>query len=104
MQFLQFCFIAVIKIEQKFQKNVSINFAVNGGWNMWEEWAKCSKTCGKNSIRKQTRRCNSPKPAFGGSDCKGDTFKEEKCSKPECKGNIILYYKLTFKFHKEMKL
>ncbi len=49
---------------------------IAGGWS---EWSTCSKTCGGGT---QTRACNNPSPAAGGSDCVGSI--SQTCNSQVC--------------------
>eukprot|EP00397_Hematodinium_sp_SG-2012_P026658 GEMP01027949.1.p1 GENE.GEMP01027949.1~~GEMP01027949.1.p1 ORF type:complete len:595 (+),score=127.16 GEMP01027949.1:421-2205(+) len=51
---------------------------VNGAW---AEWSACTAKCGDGD---RTRKCDSPKPANGGTKCEGDS--SEKCTKKPCGG------------------
>ncbi|XP_041369628.1 A disintegrin and metalloproteinase with thrombospondin motifs 16-like [Gigantopelta aegis] len=58
--------------------------AQDGGWSNWDaEWSLCSRSCG-GGVRTKTRKCNSPKPLFGGKPCEGFEAKAELCNMQPC--------------------
>ena len=60
---------------------------VNGGWGEWGRWSECSVTCGPG-MRSRERKCDSPKPEYGGAPCnKTEKIEEEKCNKQNCPGS-----------------
>ena len=60
---------------------------VNGGWGEWGRWSECSVTCGPG-MRSRERKCDSPKPEYGGTPCnKTEKIEEEKCNKQNCPGS-----------------
>ncbi|VDL94587.1 unnamed protein product [Schistocephalus solidus] len=44
------------------------NCPVDGAWGEWGPWTHCSRSCG-GGIRRRQRRCDNPKPQFGGKPC-----------------------------------
>ena len=44
---------------------------VNGNWGAWSNWTNCTKSCG-GGIQNRTRRCDDPKPRYGGAICTGN--------------------------------
>lgn len=65
---------------------------VNGGWTDFGNWTRCSNTCGGGTQTK-FRACTNPKPAYGGSDCEGETLSDEtrSCNTQLCvPGNKLL--------------
>lgn len=57
---------------------------VDGGWSAWpEEWSECSRTCG-GGVRTKVRKCDSPKPRFGGKECEGEKVKTNLCNVKPC--------------------
>lgn len=61
--------------------------SVNGQWGDWLEWESCNETCG-NGFEQRSRKCDSPFPMFGGSECVGFDFDIQNCSQNICPGNI----------------
>ena len=47
-------------------------------------WSRCSKACG-GGTQSQSRHCDSPAPANGGDDCKGEPLRQRSCSNNQCK-------------------
>ncbi|XP_071138604.1 uncharacterized protein [Mytilus edulis] len=58
---------------------------VHGQWGSWQEWGSCNTTCG-NGFQNRLRRCDSPSPVFGGSDCIGNNFNIQNCIQDICQG------------------
>uniref|UniRef100_A0A7M5TX24 Hemicentin-1 n=1 Tax=Clytia hemisphaerica TaxID=252671 RepID=A0A7M5TX24_9CNID len=56
---------------------------VNGGFSEWSSYGVCSKTCG-GGTQERKRECNTPKPAHGGENCKGETQQSRTCKLKEC--------------------
>ncbi|XP_069163060.1 hemicentin-1 isoform X2 [Procambarus clarkii] len=56
---------------------------VSGEWGIWTSWSDCSTTCGQG-LRQRTRLCDSPPPAAGGEECRGDGLEIMPCSSPPC--------------------
>ena len=50
---------------------------------MWGEWydesSKCSQTC-NGGTKKRIRKCNDPKPKYGGLNCAGPSEKSVSCN------------------------
>ncbi|CAF4070391.1 unnamed protein product [Rotaria sp. Silwood2] len=59
--------------------NTNVTCPINGGWSNFTNYGPCSATCG-NGTQVRTRNCNNPVPAFGGSQCFGDTKETRACS------------------------
>ncbi|KAG4065960.1 hypothetical protein HA402_006678 [Bradysia odoriphaga] len=56
---------------------------VDGGWGNWNEWSKCSRSCG-GGISMQSRQCDHPTPANGGSFCVGERIRYKICNQELC--------------------
>lgn len=52
---------------------------VDGGWGNWNEWSKCTRDCG-GGISTQSRQCDHPTPANGGSFCVGERIRYQLCN------------------------
>ena len=50
-----------------------------GGWSSWSRWGQCSRTCG-GGVSFRTRRCNNPKPSYGGEPCRGKSEEYKLCN------------------------
>ena len=53
------------------------------GWGHWSSWGDCSRSCGSGA-RFRTRRCDSPRPAYGGDHCVGDREEFKLCNVMDC--------------------
>ncbi|XP_022109876.1 SCO-spondin-like [Acanthaster planci] len=51
---------------------------VDGAWTTWSSWSQCSATCGDGREMKR-RNCSNPAPAYEGSDCIGEGYREVVC-------------------------
>ncbi|CAG9769262.1 unnamed protein product [Ceutorhynchus assimilis] len=60
----------------------------HGGWSNWSSWGPCSRTCGIG-VQYKTRRCDNPKPSYGGSTCEGQTEEFQLCNKGSCKNQFV---------------
>lgn len=56
---------------------------VHGGWGNWTEWSECSRTCG-SGVSIQSRVCDNPPPANGGTFCIGDRTHYKTCNTDPC--------------------
>jgi len=56
---------------------------VNGGWGHFSPWPSCSKSC-DGGVSVQTRKCDSPRPAFGGKACVGSAKNTKPCNAHVC--------------------
>nr|CAB3266939.1 thrombospondin A precursor [Phallusia mammillata] len=56
---------------------------VDGGWGEWSVWSECSATC-DDGFKTRSRKCNNPKPRFGGKQCSGDSKATEHCLVKAC--------------------
>ena len=57
---------------------------VNCAWSDWNEWSKCSKTCGGGKSR--SRRKMLQEKQFGGKDCEGNDTRVQTCNSSPCPG------------------
>ncbi|XP_068558937.1 A disintegrin and metalloproteinase with thrombospondin motifs 13 isoform X2 [Cebidichthys violaceus] len=62
---------------------LSSSVVVHGSWSNWSEFSPCSRTCG-GGVTHRTRKCNNPRPAFGGNDCEGSDIEAELCHQQPC--------------------
>lgn len=60
------------------KKCENIRCPQDGGWSLWSSWSPCPVTCGLG-FRIRSRMCNSPKPMYGGSSCKGPYTEKLDC-------------------------
>ncbi|CAC5422946.1 Thrombospondin-1,Adhesion G protein-coupled receptor B1,Mucin-like protein,Hemicentin-1,Adhesion G protein-coupled receptor B3,Thrombospondin-2 [Mytilus coruscus] len=61
----------------------NINCEIDGQWGTWQEWETCNTTCG-NGFKQRIRKCDSPSPYFGGSECMGLDFDIQTCYQDIC--------------------
>ncbi|XP_077570591.1 A disintegrin and metalloproteinase with thrombospondin motifs 13 [Stigmatopora nigra] len=61
---------------------------VHGSWSSWSGFSPCSRTCGGGVIHR-IRKCNNPRPAFGGNDCLGLGIEAELCNQKPCEGTQL---------------
>ncbi|KAK7094973.1 hypothetical protein V1264_006443 [Littorina saxatilis] len=57
--------------------------AVDGNWGSWLSWSQCSLSCG-GGIRSRQRRCDNPRPQFGGTECMGSETQRDYCNNDPC--------------------
>lgn len=61
-----------------------LNDPVDGGWGSWSRWNDCEQT-GLQTLGDRclcrSRQCDSPSPANGGKDCKGNTHEVTNCTR-----------------------
>ncbi|XP_059193400.1 A disintegrin and metalloproteinase with thrombospondin motifs 13 [Centropristis striata] len=67
---------------------LSSSVVVHGSWSNWSEFSPCSRTCG-GGVTHRTRKCNNPRPAFGGNDCEGPDIEAELCHQQPCEGTQL---------------
>ncbi|KAJ8318392.1 hypothetical protein KUTeg_003483 [Tegillarca granosa] len=56
----------------------------DGGFGEWSKWSACAEDCGF-SIKTRTRKCDNPRPAYGGKNCEGDYQEVDSCKAEQCK-------------------
>ncbi|CAC5418366.1 Adhesion G protein-coupled receptor B2,Coadhesin,Thrombospondin-1,Adhesion G protein-coupled receptor B1,Mucin-like protein,Hemicentin-1,Adhesion G protein-coupled receptor B3,Thrombospondin-2 [Mytilus coruscus] len=56
---------------------------VEGKWAEWNNWEKCSMSCGQG-VKTRRRECNNPSPSFGGQICIGVNIDNENCQERDC--------------------
>ncbi|CAH1776211.1 unnamed protein product, partial [Owenia fusiformis] len=54
---------------------------VDGIWDEWVEWSKCSVECG-GGLKERSRECEGP--YYGGAECEGPASEEENCNEHPC--------------------
>ncbi|XP_013362013.1 PREDICTED: A disintegrin and metalloproteinase with thrombospondin motifs 13 isoform X2 [Chinchilla lanigera] len=57
--------------------------AVHGCWSSWGPSSPCSRSCG-GGVATRRRRCDNPRPAFGGRACTGADLQAEMCNTQAC--------------------
>ena len=74
------------KINKEFSQHV-----VNGDYNEWSDWERCSLTCGGGK-QFRSRTCTNPLAQYGGMNCdsKGPPREERICNTNLCPGNVEL--------------
>ena len=77
--------------------SIFLYFVANGGWGEWGEISSCTKTCG-GGITTRTRKCDSPAPLNGGSECNGPADETRACATYSCEGIIQRATKLKVIF------
>ncbi|XP_052793992.1 SCO-spondin-like [Mya arenaria] len=61
-----------------FECDSHVPCSVHGGWSPWSDWSICDGKCGV-SIKRRSRACDNPRPAFGGNLCLGMALEEIQC-------------------------
>lgn len=56
---------------------------VDGGWGNWSDYNNCSRHCG-GGVSMQTRQCDHPAPAHGGTFCVGERTRYKICNIDPC--------------------
>ena len=64
--------------------------AVNGVYSEWSSWGTCSVECG-GGTQTQTRACDNPEPAYGGTPCVPEDPKSQECNTATCPRNYTYY-------------
>uniref|UniRef100_A0A8C1Z2L3 ADAM metallopeptidase with thrombospondin type 1 motif 7 n=1 Tax=Cyprinus carpio TaxID=7962 RepID=A0A8C1Z2L3_CYPCA len=57
--------------------------SVNGGWDSWSEWSRCTRTCGVG-VQNAQRECVNPVPKYGGKYCLGERRRYRTCYRDPC--------------------
>uniref|UniRef100_A0A671KWA6 A disintegrin and metalloproteinase with thrombospondin motifs 7-like n=1 Tax=Sinocyclocheilus anshuiensis TaxID=1608454 RepID=A0A671KWA6_9TELE len=57
--------------------------SVNGGWDSWSEWSRCTRTCGVG-VQNAQRECVNPVPKYGGKYCLGERRRYRTCNRDPC--------------------
>ncbi|XP_068167090.1 A disintegrin and metalloproteinase with thrombospondin motifs 13 [Antennarius striatus] len=66
------------------------SLVVHGSWSDWSDFSPCSRTCG-GGVTHRTRKCNNPRPAFGGDDCHGLDVEAELCHRRSCDSTQLAF-------------
>jgi len=61
---------------------------VDGQWNEWGNWSKCSVSCG-NGTMSRLRVCDDPAPDNGGKECDGVHIEYNECAMNHCRGKQL---------------
>ncbi|XP_046547668.1 A disintegrin and metalloproteinase with thrombospondin motifs 1-like [Haliotis rubra] len=65
----------------------------DGGWSAYsQDWTPCSRSCG-GGVRYKARKCNNPRPLFGGKECVGQDTMAEMCNTHACSTSQLTYKK-----------
>ncbi|KAL3876085.1 hypothetical protein ACJMK2_033966 [Sinanodonta woodiana] len=56
---------------------------VDGGWGAWSGWGNCSLECDVG-FKRRTRKCDNPRPQYGGKSCSGDGEELDTCKSEDC--------------------
>ncbi|XP_067661647.1 A disintegrin and metalloproteinase with thrombospondin motifs 18-like isoform X2 [Haliotis asinina] len=65
----------------------------DGGWSTYsKDWTPCSRSCG-GGVRYKTRKCNNPRPLFGGKACVGQDTMAEMCNTHACSTSQLTFKK-----------
>jgi len=75
------------EMDERGSRNVSVCFAVNGGWSSWSSWSECHSRCAKGG-QKRTRTCTNPAPMNGGQPCLGPSQQKMDCN-TACPGESL---------------
>lgn len=59
------------------------NGPVNGQWGVWQEFSKCTKSCGSGK-KTRSRSCSNPVPSNGGQSCQGSATETLSCNENLC--------------------
>ena len=68
--------------------NLFYEYQVNGSWGEWEQWEDCTASC-DGGEQSRIRVCDSPAPAFGGTNCTDDgssSSETQPCNENNCTG------------------
>lgn len=75
----------VLDFNHDFVTLCCIVISVDGNWGSWLSWSQCSLSCG-GGIRSRQRRCDNPRPQFGGTECMGSETQRDYCNNDPCPG------------------
>ncbi|KAH3882757.1 hypothetical protein DPMN_006702 [Dreissena polymorpha] len=56
---------------------------INGGWSLWSDWGRCTRSCGMGR-QYRYRRCNNPAPVGKGAPCEGSNQDVVVCNLGTC--------------------
>lgn len=59
--------------------------AIDGNWNSWTEWCRCSVSCGFGGVQTRGRNCTAPANDFGGRPCDGAALETRGCCEGPCR-------------------
>ncbi|XP_020914481.1 A disintegrin and metalloproteinase with thrombospondin motifs 19 [Exaiptasia diaphana] len=63
--------------------NTLIPLRRDGGWSSWSRWSPCSRSCG-TGVSSISRKCNNPRPQYGGRYCTGEDEMHKLCNVKPC--------------------
>ncbi|KAF7281742.1 hypothetical protein GWI33_004301 [Rhynchophorus ferrugineus] len=71
-------------VGQTFDKIPIVLNPQHGGWGNWGPWGPCARTCG-TGVQYRSRKCDNPKPSYGGKGCEGENEDWRLCNNSPCK-------------------
>ncbi|XP_065845856.1 A disintegrin and metalloproteinase with thrombospondin motifs 14-like isoform X2 [Oscarella lobularis] len=74
---------------------------IDGRWSNYTQFGPCSRSSG-TGVRVRERRCNNPRPSYGGSLCHGSSFQVELCNQQECPSSFD-WRKIACALHSDAK-
>ncbi|XP_067139893.1 A disintegrin and metalloproteinase with thrombospondin motifs 3-like [Centruroides vittatus] len=75
----------------------------NGQWGTWSEFTPCSRSCGIG-VRFRIRKCDNPRPLYGGKYCAGKSEELEICNIESCPFLTDFREEQCFQIQKYMQL
>uniref|UniRef100_A0A7M5WM63 MAM domain-containing protein n=2 Tax=Clytia hemisphaerica TaxID=252671 RepID=A0A7M5WM63_9CNID len=76
-------FLSDVSIDNYVVKEGLCPESVDGYWSTWEDWGKCSETCG-DGLQTRKRSCTFPYPRNEGKTCAGNPTEVRSCNDKAC--------------------
>jgi len=81
-----------VDMEQKKCSQEECYAPKDGHWSKWGSWGECNVKCGEG-VHSRRRKCDDPKPLYGGKNCNGSNVQTRKCLERRCGAGL---YDCTF--------